>query len=631
MKKQSQFRNPRSGFRAFLLAMICIASNALPAQTPILGTIDQDNHLYTFNPNYPYEYVTEGVYQELLIAPSTQATHLYLKVKGGDGGYNLYFNLTLLQNIKNGGGIGAVTSGLFQIGTGSGQIPPGSKLRLIPGQRGRSHMGDASGSWGGSGGGGGGGSAVVLLPAGKTNWDTESIVLMVAGGGGGGASKTTGRPGNTLKTGRGGYDTCGNDLNNGGGLNQPGKTNNDASPGASMDKSADLGGATCDISNGSGAHKGWPTGGKGCDCICWGGFGFGGGGSGNAAGGGGGGYSGGGPGHFWDGGDSSCPNGAGGGGGGGSYVTSSLTVEQESIVGTGSTSSPTDGYITYGLLDAKNIKFAYNTNKCIDDYGSATNDGNNIQTYSCTGNANQKWFMLDDRTIHSILDFDKCLDLNNSNTANATNIQLWDCNGTDAQHWVYNGLFKTIHSSVNSGKCFDAANGSAYPNSNVNLQLWDCQYTNNNQKWEIDGATTASNPANVKHIIPVLAPNFAVASALGNVWGSNIQLWTKDASLSSENWYFDGWAIKLRDHQEFCIDLHDSNTSNGNNIQLWGCNGTNAQKWLYDGMNRSIRSVINPGKCMQIELNADPAYGKRSNIDIQDCNGSAAQQFLIQE
>ncbi|MCB9289517.1 MAG: ricin-type beta-trefoil lectin domain protein [Lewinellaceae bacterium] len=229
------------------------------------------------------------------------------------------------------------------------------------------------------------------------------------------------------------------------------------------------------------------------------------------------------------------------------------------------------------------------------------------------------------------VDFNKCLDLSGGNTSNGANIQLWDCtSGNDNQHWVYNGLFKTIHSSVNSGKCFDAANGSATTN-NVNLQLWDCNYSNNNQKWVIDGATTVSNPANVKHIIPVLASNVAVASALGNQWGSNIQLWTKDASLSSENWYFDGWAIKLRDHQEFCIDLHDSNTDNGNNIQLWGCNDTNAQKWIYDGMNRSIRSVINPGKCMQIEHNTDGVYGKRSNIDIQDCDGSAAQQFLIME
>ncbi|MCB0156478.1 MAG: RICIN domain-containing protein, partial [Anaerolineae bacterium] len=80
-----------------------------------------------------------------------------------------------------------------------------------------------------------------------------------------------------------------------------------------------------------------------------------------------------------------------------------------------------------------------------------------------------------------------------------------------------------------------------------------------------------------------------------------------------------------------CIDLSSSNTSNGNNIQLWGCNDTNAQKWIYDGMTRSIRSVVNPGKCMQIEYNTDGLYDKRSNVNIYDCNGSAVQQFLIQE
>ena len=87
----------------------------------------------------------------------------------------------------------------------------------------------------------------------------------------------------------------------------------------------------------------------------------------------------------------------------------------------------------------------------------------------------------------------------------------------------------------------------------------------------------------------------------------------------------------MRDHQNQCIDLSQSNTDNGNNIQLYDCNGTNAQKWLYDGMNRSIRSVVNPDKCMQIELNTDGVYGKRSNVTIYDCNGSDVQQFLIQE
>ena len=294
-----------------------------------------------------------------------------------------------------------------------------------------------------------------------------------------------------------------------------------------------------------------------------------------------------------------------------------------------------DGFILYRFSSTEpdnSIHFAYNTNKCIDDNGSGTSNGNNIQSWSCNGTNAQKWyFHPTDRTIHSALDYNKCIDLSGGNTNNGANIQLWDCtSGNDNQHWVYNGLFQTMHSSVNSGKCWDAANGSA-TTSNVNVQLWDCQYSNNNQKWVIDGATTVSNVSNMKHIVPVLAPGFAVHSHTGAESGSNIQLWTKDNTNTAEQWYFDGLAIKMRNAQNLCIDLSQSNTSNGNNIQLYNCNGSNAQKWIYDGMTQSIRSVVNPSKCMQIELNTDVAYGKRSNVEIYDCNGSDAQQFTIME
>ncbi|MCB9053606.1 MAG: ricin-type beta-trefoil lectin domain protein [Lewinellaceae bacterium] len=306
-------------------------------------------------------------------------------------------------------------------------------------------------------------------------------------------------------------------------------------------------------------------------------------------------------------------------------------MEQKSVVGGGTTGSPSHGYVIYGLLDGdafRTINFAYNTNKCIDDTGSHTDNGTNILSYSCTGNPNQEWFISPaDRTIHSSLDVEKCIDLSAGNTSNGANIQLWDCqNGNANQHWVYNGLYRTMHSGVNSDKCWDAANGAAYSTSNVNVQLWDCIYDNYNQKWTIEGATTVSSVSNMKHIVPVLATGFAVHSHTGAESGSNIQLWTKDNINTAEQWYFDGLAIKMRDHQNLCIDLSQSN-----NIQLYNCNGTNAQKWLYDGMNRSIRSVVNPDKCMQIEKNTDGVYGKRSNVEIHDCNGSQEQQFLIQE
>ena len=612
MKDQNKFSSMLKKFGAFMLAIIYLSIHAVTAQSPI----NLENYLYTFNPGYPYEYVTSGHYQEVTIPSTTEASYLYLEVKGGDGGYNLSHN----------GGIGAVTKGMFEIGTGTKQIPPGSTLRMIQGQHGRSHYGTTGSLGRGSAGGGGGGSAVVLLPAGKTSWDNESIVLMVAGGGGGGGQNQPGRPGCANETGYSGTSSNGADLNNGGGKNLPGQSTDDASGGASMNKNVLFGNASCNegYDNPAGAKKGWPTGGLGCTCICWGGFGFGGGGSGNTAGGGGGGYSGGGGGGY--------DNGkAGGGGGGGSHVTSSINIERKSIVGAGTTGSPSNGYIVYGLLQSKSIKFSYNTGKCIDDTGSNTNNGTNILSYTCTGNANQQWYFTpSDREIHSALKYDKCLDLNQSNTGNGTNIQLFDCNGSSAQKWVYNGLYQTIHSGVNSDKCFDAVNGSA-TTANVNLQLWDCIYSNNNQKWVIADATTVSNVSNMKHIVPVSATSFAVHSHTGAESGSNIQLWTKDNTNTAEQWYFDGLAIKMRDHQNLCIDLNQSNSNNGNNIQLYTCNGTDAQKWIYDGMTKAIRSVINPDKCMQIEKNTDGVYGKRSNVDIQDCNGSAAQQFLIQE
>lgn len=237
MKQQHNSRTMPSVFGALLLAITCFALQPVVAQT----TIELEDYLY--------QYTANGSYQELLIPESTQATYLYLKVKGGDGGHSVHHD----------GGIGVTTEGMFEIGTGSNQIRPGSILRIIPGRKGNNNYGGTTGSDRGSGGGGGGGSAVVVLPAGKTNWDSESIVMMVAGGGGGGGSTSAGRPGNTSISGSGGLDPYGNVLTNGGPENMAGSATSDASGGAAMDHAANLGGASCNsgYDNPVGARKGY--------------------------------------------------------------------------------------------------------------------------------------------------------------------------------------------------------------------------------------------------------------------------------------------------------------------------------------------------------------------------------------
>ncbi|TCB97309.1 hypothetical protein E0H26_13740 [Micromonospora zingiberis] len=71
-----------------------------------------------------------------------------------------------------------------------------------------------------------------------------------------------------------------------------------------------------------------------------------------------------------------------------------------------------------------------------------------------------------------------------------------------------------------------------------------------------------------------------------------------------------------------CIDVPNSNFSDGVPLQTWTCNGTSAQSWTFvDG---TLRTQNN--KCM------DVAWGSRDNgavIQIANCSGNPAQQFVL--
>ena len=69
-----------------------------------------------------------------------------------------------------------------------------------------------------------------------------------------------------------------------------------------------------------------------------------------------------------------------------------------------------------------------------------------------------------------------------------------------------------------------------------------------------------------------------------------------------------------------CVDVNAAKTANGTAIQLYDCNGTNAQQWTMasDG---SVRAL---GKCL------DVASGSTANgalTQLYDCNGTGAQKW----
>ena len=72
-----------------------------------------------------------------------------------------------------------------------------------------------------------------------------------------------------------------------------------------------------------------------------------------------------------------------------------------------------------------------------------------------------------------------------------------------------------------------------------------------------------------------------------------------------------------------CVDVYWVRTANGTPIQLWPCNGTNAQRWTVTG-NGTIRAL---GKCL------DVSAGSRANgakVQLWDCNGTGAQVWQPQ-
>ena len=67
-----------------------------------------------------------------------------------------------------------------------------------------------------------------------------------------------------------------------------------------------------------------------------------------------------------------------------------------------------------------------------------------------------------------------------------------------------------------------------------------------------------------------------------------------------------------------CVDVAGASTANGAAVQLYACNGTNAQTWTV-GTDGTVRAL---GKCMDVAA-AGTANG--TQIQLWDCNGTGAQ------
>ncbi|MEL7119211.1 MAG: hypothetical protein AAFO07_07220, partial [Bacteroidota bacterium] len=169
-------QNSKIKRKLLVILMTLTGFLAIHAQTNL--NMNGDPHKVDYNDN--------NRVQEFKLPNDITHGRIYLEAIGADGGVrrNKDGDQVLAQ-----GGQGAVMGAWFEIGKGSGKIPPGSTILFIIGERGTSVSTGVDGS-----GAGGGGTAIFYQPPNNGRW----TILVAAGAGEGGGGKVHGGPGETF-------------------------------------------------------------------------------------------------------------------------------------------------------------------------------------------------------------------------------------------------------------------------------------------------------------------------------------------------------------------------------------------------------------------------------------------------
>ncbi|QRO01412.1 RICIN domain-containing protein [Archangium violaceum] len=113
-------------------------------------------------------------------------------------------------------------------------------------------------------------------------------------------------------------------------------------------------------------------------------------------------------------------------------------------------------------------------------------------------------------------------------------------------------------------------------------------------------------------------------SGAGTANGTNVQLYQCNGT-NAQRWMLTS-AGELRSAvaSGMCLDVSNAGTTDGTNVQIYQCNGTNAQKWTRTAAGE-LRSALGSNICLDV-ANAGTADG--TNVQIYQCNGTKAQQWF---
>ena len=219
------------------------------------------------------------------------------------------------------------------------------------------------------------------------------------------------------------------------------------------------------------------------------------------------------------------------------------------------------------------------------------------------------------------------------------NVQVWTANGSDAQ--VFNVSYRSDGTaqvlSRWCAKSVDVDGGNLVAGTNV--QIWTDNDTRA-QQWDItdlgENMTVDGTALPLYKVCLTDAPTLCMQAASA-ASGSNVTLGAY-TSAAGKKWAFvpiepfrSGGVYEIRSmvNTSFCADVASASKANGANVQLYACNHTNAQKWLFtnegaDGW--SVRNIAS-GKYMDV---SGATFADGTNVQSYEDNDTRAQRWSVE-
>lgn len=215
--------------------------------------------------------------------------------------------------------------------------------------------------------------------------------------------------------------------------------------------------------------------------------------------------------------------------------------------------------------------------------------------------------------LRSALDPDKCVDVSSGQGAinNETNVHLWDCNGGDNQTW-YMTMAGELRSKRDPSKCLETWANNVRMNA-CNGQSW--------QVWRLDADGELRNEWAMDRCLDVAGANTSN--------GTNVQLYPCNGT-DAQRFYAARvpWApVASALHSDRCLDVNGGSSDIGANVISWDCHGGDNQAW-YLTPDGELRSAVAANRCLDV---ANAAFASGANLQSWVCNGTDAQRWVLGE